>query len=108
MAGCGGCRGNEIILTEKAIGLLEELGRDAFLPVGERDGKPFYISESGETYSSAVTALVLSGLVDVDYDLPLVGFDYMGYDPCQRRGSMALTKRGQDALEALGVEGVRT
>ncbi len=104
MASCGGC--GELYLTGKALELLELLGEYAFLPLGERDGKPVVVSETGETFSNAVTALKLYGLVTLDYDLPLAGFDYKNYVNCSRLGSMALTARGQAALEALDAQGV--
>lgn len=101
---CGGC-GRDVILTGKAIELLELMGRYAFLPLGEKDGKAFYLAENGERYENSVTALRLSGLVTLDWDMPLAGFDYRGYEEAERRGSMALTKLGQDALDALSVQG---
>ena len=104
MASCGGC--GDIYLTGKALELLGLLGEYAFLPLGERDGKPVYLSDTGETFSNAVTALKLYGLVTLDYDLPLNGFDYKEYVNCSRLGSMALTARGQAALEALDAQGV--
>lgn len=101
---CQGC-GREIYLTGKAIELLELLGEYAFLPLGEEDGKPFFISESGERYESSVKALRLFGLITLDYDMPISGFDYSAYSGAERLGSMALTRAGQDALEALNVQG---
>ena len=103
---CGGCGGGDIYLTEKALELLELLGERAFLPLGERGGKPVYISDSGEVYVSSPTALKLSGLATLDLDIPLQGFDYSGYAGCTRLGSMALTARGQEALESLSIRGV--
>ena len=101
---CGGC-GRDIILTGKALELLESLGRYAFLPLGEKDGRAFTLGEDGERFERSVTALRLFGLVTLDWDMPLAGFDYRGYEDADRRGSMALTKLGQDALEALCVQG---
>ncbi len=106
MACCGGCGANDIFLTGKALELLAALGKYAFLPLGERNGKPVYISESGETFSNAVTALSLSGLITTDYDIPMKGFDYKDYVNCSRLGSMALTARGQAALESIDTLGV--
>lgn len=100
---CGGY--GDIILTAKAIELLELLGERAFLPLGERNGKPLFISDSGEEYVSSPAALHMSGLATLDYDIPMEGFDYAGYSGCSRLGSMALTARGQAALEALSVQG---
>lgn len=101
---CGGC-GREFILTDKALELLESLGRYAFLPIGERGGRPFTVSETGERYEGSLTALKLYGLVTLDWDQPLSGFDYSALGDVDRVGSMALTKLGQDALEALSVQG---
>ena len=104
MAGCGGC--GDIYLTGKALELLEALGEYAFLPLGQRDGKPVYIAGDGEVFSNAVTALKLNGLITADYDIPLEGFDYKDYVNCTKLGSMALTARGQAALEAVDTQGV--
>ena len=46
------------------------------------------------------------GLIRIDYDIPLSGFDYAGYDGCFRRGSLALTARGQAVIESLAVQGI--
>lgn len=104
MGSCGGC--GDIFLTGKALELLSALGEYAFLPLGERDGKPVYISDAGETFSNAVLALKLNGLVTLDYDIPMEGFDYKDYVNCSRLGSMALTARGQAALESIDTQGV--
>lgn len=103
---CGGCCGGEIYLTDKALELLELLGKLAFLPLGERDGKPLYVSDTGEEYVSSPSALKMSGLVTLDFDMPLTGFDYASYAGCTRLGSMALTARGQEALESVSIRGV--
>lgn len=102
---CGGC-GGDIYLTDKALELLELLGERAFLPLGERDGKPLYVSDTGEEFVSSPTALKLSGLVTLDLDIPLAGFDYAAYAGCTRLGSMALTALGQEALESVSIQGV--
>lgn len=99
-------RCGDIYLTDKALELLELLGQRAFLPLGERDGKPIYISDAGEEFVSSPTALKLSGLVTLDLDIPLKGFDYAAYSDCTRLGSMALTALGQEALESLSIRGV--
>lgn len=101
---CGGC-GQELILTKSALELLEALGKYAFLPVGEWEGRAFAVLPDGRRFENSLTALKLYGLIDVDQDLPLQGFDYAAMGATDRRGSAALTKRGQDALEALSVQG---
>lgn len=103
---CGGCGSSDIFLTGKALELLSALGEYAFLPLGEREGRPVYVSESGETFSNAVVALKLNGLITTDYDIPMEGYDYKDYVDCSRLGSMALTARGQAALEAIDTQGV--
>lgn len=102
---CGGCRAN-MYLTGKALELLELLGEYAFLPLGRRDGKPLYITETGEELTNSVLTLSLNGLASLDYSTPLTGFDYSAYASCDSLGSMALTALGQDALEALDINGI--
>lgn len=101
---CRGC--GDIYLTGPSLELLTLLGSVAFLPVGERDGKPVYMADDGVERVNSVLTLSLNGLVDLDWSAPLRGFDYSAYGGCQRLGSMALTKRGQDALDALDILGV--
>jgi glucose-inhibited division protein A len=45
-------------------------------------------------------------LIDIDYHLPLKGFEYSAYAAYPLHGSMALTQRGQQVLELLEVQGV--
>ncbi len=54
----------------------------------------------------AIAALEKRGFIRIDYDIPLAGFAYEGYDACFRKGSLALTARGQDIVERLSVQGV--
>ena len=56
-------------------------------------------------YSDAILGLQLKRLIRVDYDLPLVNFDYAGADAYPCRGSMALTQRGQQVLALLEYQG---
>ena len=58
-----------------------------------------------ELYSAAITGLQLKRLIRVDYDLPLLNFDYAAYGAYPCRGSMALTERGQAAVELLEIQG---
>ena len=101
---CRGC--GDIYLSKPALELLTLLGSFAFLPVGERDGKAVHISDSGEEHINSLKALILNGLVSLDWTRPLEGCDYSAYSGFDRLGSIALTARGQDALDTLDVLGV--
>ena len=41
----------------------------------------------------------------IDLDVPLEGFSYEGYDDYPLHGSMALTARGQEALDDMEILG---
>ena len=108
--GCGGCAG-ELVLTAEEIDFLRELGQIPFLPVARRadDMTPVFREDgvySQETYSVLLQLLEKKGLIDICYDKPLVGFDMAAYGDCPVHGSMALTARGQQVLEALDIQGV--
>lgn len=114
--GCGGCgsRGGgcrrEIVLTPPEAALLRRLGEVAFLPAARRHDSetPVYLEETDYTpaeYGEALTWLQLKGLVRLDYDLPLQNFDYAAYGEYPLHGSAALTAAGQDAVEALEIQG---
>ena len=107
--GCGGCR-REIVLTPPEAALLLRLGEVAFLPVARRRDSetPVYLEEadySPEEYGEALAWLQLKGLARLDYDLPLRNFDYAAYGDYPLHGSAALTAAGQEAVEALEVQG---
>lgn len=113
--GCGSCGGGcrrEIILTPPEAALLLRLGEVAFLPVARRyDGEtPAYLEEADYTpaeYSEALSWLELKGLVSLDYYLPLKNFDYASYGAYPLHGSAALTAAGQEAVEALELQGTQ-
>ena len=46
------------------------------------------------------------GLISLDYDKPLKGFDDSAYSAYPIRGSMALTERGQLVLDLIERQGV--
>ena len=99
---CGGCGG--------ALALLRRFAQLPFLPAARRwdSEMPVYLEENAgpEAFSAAILALARKGLIRLDYDIPLQNFDYAGYGqyPCQ--GSMALTARGQTALDLLDIQGI--
>ena len=106
---CGACSGcaRELVLSQPEIDFLRRLGQYAFLPVARRwdSETPVYLEEGpAELYSAAITGLQLKRLIRVDYDLPLLNFDYAAYGAYPCRGSMALTERGQAAVELLEIQ----
>lgn len=109
---CGGCQGcggsREIVLTASEARLLRRLGQVAFLPIARRyDGEEPVCLEEGDpaVCGEALSWLHLKGLVSLDYDRPLTNFGYEAYGEYPVHGSAALTAMGQDALEALEIQG---
>ena len=104
---CSGCA-RELVLTEKEIDFLNILGQYAFLPVARTMGDltPVYLEEGDrEEMSLLLQCLEKKGLISLDYDKPLKGFDDSAYEGYPIRGSMALTERGQKVLELLEYQG---
>lgn len=111
--GCSGCagKGGAITLHPAEIDILRELAVCPFLPVGlnSRTGEPFCLEfpdMDEKIVPLALSVLEKRGFIRVDYDIPLAGFAYEGYEVCFRRGSLALTAKGQDVIERLAVQGV--
>ena len=107
-AGCSGCA-RELVLTEKEIAFLQELGQIPFLPVARKMGdlEPVYL-EAGdpEEMSLLLKCLEKKGLISLDFDRPLKGFDESAYAAYPIRGSMALTERGHKVLELMEYQGI--
>ena len=106
---CGGCSGcaRELTLSEGEIDFLRRLGQIAFLPVARQLGDltPICPEKDGpEDLSLILELLEKKGLISLDYDKPLAGFD--GYGDYPVKGSMALTQRGQQVLELMEYQGV--
>jgi hypothetical protein len=109
---CGQCSGcaRELVLTEAEAAFLQKLAEFAFLPVARTMGDltPVYLEEGEEKlqeYSLVLQCLEKKGLISLDYDKPLVGFDMAAYRAYPIHGSMALTQRGQQVLELLEIQG---
>lgn len=104
---CGGCNGcgQSLTLTQKEIDFLYKLGQIPFLPVARKaDGETgVFLEEAG--WDTVIALLERKGLVSLDYDKPIQGFDYSAYAGYPLRGSMALTARGIGALELLDIRG---
>lgn len=89
---------------------MEQLESVPFLPVGfsGKGRHPIALDCPGdrEAVSDALTGLGEKGLISLDPDIPIQGFDYAAYRDWPRHGSLALTARGQEVLELLGVQGL--
>ena len=103
---CGGCSGcaRELTLSEAEIDFLRRLGQVAFLPVARQLGdlRPIYPEDGPENMSLILALLEKKGLISLDYDQPLSGARYADLPI---RGSIALTRRGQQVLELLEIQG---
>lgn len=107
---CGGCA-TTLTLTEQEIKMLNQLGQIPFLPIARKasDMTPVYLEEteySQEEYSLILQVLEKKGLISLDYDQPLKGFDMSAYKAYPVWGSMALTLSGQTVLEMLERQGI--
>ena len=107
---CGGCAKN-LTLTEQELYMLRALGQIPFLPIARRadDMTPVYLEDdkfSREEYSMILQILEKKGLISLDYDKPLAGFDMSAYKLLPVHGSMALTEKGQAVVEMLDLQGI--
>ena len=111
MSGCGKCCGScggcgEMILAESEVAILKTLSQIPFLPVARRADTmdPQYFEETDfppETCCLTLQCLEKRGLISIDYDLPLKGWDYSAYKGFPVHGSFALTARGQEVCDLL-------
>lgn len=108
-ANCSGCA-RELVLTQLEIDFLEKLGQVAFLPVARTLGDltPVYLEEGNQAEMSLLLqCLEKKGLLSLDFDKPLKGFDHSAYASYPILGSMALTQRGQTVLEMMEYQGIQ-
>lgn len=108
---CGSCSGcaRELTLTRQELDFLNTLAQYAFLPVARTMGDltPVYLEEGDPSEMSLILqVLEKKGLISLDFDKPLRGFDETAYAAYPIRGSMALTERGQKVLELLDYQGI--
>ena len=107
---CGGC-GGAMELTAGEVRMLLKLAENPFLPVARKmsDDIPVYLEDNDETveqYSLILQCLEKRGLISIDYDQPLAGFDAAAYAAYPIRGSFALTARGIGVVELLEIQGI--
>lgn len=106
--GCTGCGGGELFMTEEELQILEQLRIYAFLPVARRaDTMEPHCLEEGmpECCTLALQLLERKDLISIDYDAPMANFHYSAYHGLPVHGCISLTKRGQEVLEVLEVQG---
>lgn len=105
---CAGC-GRALELTEKEIAFLHTLAQIPFLPVARKADadRPVYLEDgNAEEMSLLLQCLEKKGLISLDFDRPLKGFDMSAYKDYPVHGSMALTERGQQVLFLLEYQGI--
>ena len=104
---CPGC--GQLLLTVDELTVLRRFAAVPFLPLARRaeDELPVCLELTGapDRIAAVLRNLESKGLISLDYHLPLSNFDYGAYAAWPVRGSMALTAAGQDALEALDIQG---
>ena len=115
MSSCGNCSGcsgcdRSLTITEAELEMLTLLAQIPFLPIGRRmdDPSPVYLEEDAhcaEEYTLILQCLETKGLISLDFDKPLKNADYSRYAHLPIHGSMALTARGQQAIEVLERQG---
>lgn len=106
-AACSGC-GRQLVLTEKEILFLLELGQYSFWPVVRTAADPAPIDPEhpdGET-GRILQCLEKKGLIAADFDKPLKGYAYPESVPLPLRGSLSLTERGYQAIDLMEVQGI--
>lgn len=108
---CGGC-GGALFLTPGEIAMLRRMGQIPFLPIARRIDTvdPVYLEDTDKSvteYGLILMCLEKKGLISLDFDRPLAGFDDSAYAAYPIRGSMALTARGQSVLDLLELQGAQ-
>lgn len=109
-AGCSTAPGcGAVILSPLEVKLLSRFAELAFLPAACPSGEdtPYCPDLPGSAADNTATLLSLraKGLITIDPELPLQGCSYRGCETFARKGSMALTARGQAAAETLEITG---
>lgn len=107
---CGGCGVKDLSLTKEEMDVLRSFAVLPFQPVARKAAEetPFCLEMPEFTPDFLGNLLLLlekKGLIEIDYKIPLNGFSYEAYGDHPVHGSMALTARGQTALELLEVLG---
>ena len=91
-------------LTDAEQELMELFAQYAFLPLAYDpvlDGPVCFehTARTSEEITAALQSLCRKRLIRIDYDMPLLNFDYSAFRQYERYGSAALTAFGQAALD---------
>ena len=106
--GCGGCgHGGVLTLTHVQLNVLARFAVMPFYPAGYQlpHDDPTCLDFSMEE-QDALRALVAMGLLSSDPFEPISGADLSAYAGFRLHGSVALTKRGQQVVELMDVQGI--
>lgn len=104
-AGCSGC-GGSLFLNAEEIGFLEKMAQIPFFPVARRMDSDEFMCTDNPGMENTVILLEKKGLLSLDYDKPLRGYDYSHCKGYPVKGSAALTDRGIRTLELIQIQGV--
>lgn len=106
---CSGC-GSSVSLSDGELEMLLEFAQFSFLPIASgENNNPIYREDN--TRSEADYALILLGLerkrlIQINYDIPLLNYEYRNYRDCKGLGSMALTALGQYVIDQIENQGI--
>lgn len=108
--GCSCPRKNNTVtipLSPMEEDLLRLLAVTPFLPVASNGTFPVCreLEMPSAQAGNLLQKLEQRGLLRIDMDMPLEGFDYEGYEEYPRHGSMALTALGQETLDDMEILG---
>ena len=70
---------------------------------------PVYLEETRYTpveFSLILQVLEKKSLIELDYSVPLKGFDMSAYQGCRVHGTVSLTARGQTVIDLLDKQGI--
>ena len=98
--------GLAIFLTEDEIALLENFAQIPFLPAVRRHVSGEIIVPGIATGDGVLQSLESKGILSIDTDIPLDGFDYSEFEKDFDLGSAALTAVGAEAVESLDISGI--
>lgn len=103
--GCSGCRGSLFMSAEEIV-FLEEMAQVPFFPIARKVDSDDFICPDKSGMEETIILLEKKGLISLDYDKPLNGYDYRDCKGYPVRGSGALTARGIQILELVQIQGV--
>lgn len=111
-ANCGGCETRDLSMTKEEIEILQSFAVLPFQPVARKASEETPVCREYPQFTEELTGNLLlllekKGLIEIDYKIPLAGFGYEDYPGLPVHGSMALTERGQTALELLEMWGAQ-